>query len=62
MFDRESIPKQDEEIVHVVQPDDTLEGLSLAYGVSITKIKIRNKIETDSIYYMKKLYIPNPTL
>ena len=39
---------------------DTLEGLSLTYDVPIGKIRQRNNIESDSIYYLKEIVIPNP--
>lgn len=38
---------------------DTLEGISLTYDVSIAKIKQRNKLESDSIYYLKEIVIPD---
>jgi LysM repeat protein len=41
--------------------DDTLEGLSLQYGVSPIVIKEFNGLTSDSIYYVKELKIPNPT-
>lgn len=52
--------------MHKVVYGDTLEGISLTYDVSIAKIKQRNKLESDSIYYLKEIIIPDsrvsPTL
>lgn len=39
---------------------DTLEGLSLTYDVSIFDIKKRNDLQSDAIYYLKQVIIPNP--
>lgn len=46
--------------MHKIVYGDTLEGLSLTYDVSIYKIKQRNKLESDSIYYLKEIIIPDP--
>lgn len=45
-------------IEHVVQADDTLQGVSLKYGVSIMEIKRVNVFSGNSIQYMKTLRIP----
>lgn len=46
--------------MHKIVYGDTLEGLSLTYDVSIYKLKQRNKLESDSIYYLKEIIIPDP--
>jgi LysM repeat protein len=47
-------------LVHKVDLDDTLEGLSLQYGVSPNVIKEFNGLSSDSIYYLKEIRIPDP--
>ena len=54
------IEEPKKQIIHKVIYGDTLEGLSLTYDVSIGQIKARNNIESDSIYYLKEIVIPNP--
>ncbi|OZJ03854.1 hypothetical protein BZG36_03672 [Bifiguratus adelaidae] len=46
-------------IVHRIKPTDTIAGVSLYYGVEITKLKKVNKLwSNDSIHVRKELYIP----
>jgi len=47
------------EIVHQVNPCDTLFGISLQYDVPLERIKTYNNLHTDDIYYLKELKIPN---
>jgi LysM repeat protein len=48
-------------VIHKITIDDTLEGLSIQYGVSPNVIKTYNNLTSDSIYYLKEIKIPNPT-
>lgn len=48
-------------VVHEIQSYDTLDGLSLQYGISKIAIRNFNKLEGDNIYYLKTLKIPNPS-
>ncbi|XP_028326208.1 lysM and putative peptidoglycan-binding domain-containing protein 1 [Gouania willdenowi] len=44
---------------HTIQPGETLQGLSLKYGVSMEEIKRANRLYTnDSIFLKKSLLIP----
>ncbi|XP_056618310.1 lysM and putative peptidoglycan-binding domain-containing protein 1 [Triplophysa dalaica] len=46
-------------IEHKVKPGDTLQGLSLKYGVSMEQIKRTNRLYTnDSIFLKESLFIP----
>ncbi|KAL1925800.1 uncharacterized protein VTP21DRAFT_683 [Calcarisporiella thermophila] len=46
-------------IVHRVEPDDTLAGVALSYGVEIAMLKRMNKLwANDSIHMRKYIYIP----
>ncbi|CAK63541.1 unnamed protein product (macronuclear) [Paramecium tetraurelia] len=49
------------EIIHLICPDDTIEGLELQYGVPACRIRTYNNLQTNDIFYLKKLSIPNPT-
>ncbi|KAJ8354627.1 hypothetical protein SKAU_G00221940 [Synaphobranchus kaupii] len=52
-------PVRQGRIEHQVQPGDTLQGLSLKYGVSMEQIKRANRLYTnDSIFLKKSLFIP----
>ncbi|KAL7874288.1 hypothetical protein SRHO_G00052580 [Serrasalmus rhombeus] len=52
-------PVRQKRIEHQVQPGDTLQGLSLKYGVSMEQIKRANRLYTnDSIFLKKFLSIP----
>ncbi|KAG9276590.1 lysM and putative peptidoglycan-binding domain-containing protein 1 [Astyanax mexicanus] len=52
-------PVRQKRIEHKVQPGDTLQGLSLKYGVSMEQIKRANRLYTnDSIFLKKVLFIP----
>ncbi|TSK34808.1 LysM and putative peptidoglycan-binding domain-containing protein 1 [Bagarius yarrelli] len=52
-------PIRQNRIQHKVQPGETLQGLSLKYGVSMEQIKRANRLYTnDSIYLKKVLFIP----
>jgi LysM repeat protein len=66
--DEERKKKEDEDeaartrlVMHRVELGDTLDGLMLQYGVSKTAIKKYNNLQSDDIYYLKELKIPNPT-
>ena len=48
--------------VHQIVYGDTLDGLSFDYGVSKAAIKKMNKIESDEIYFLKEIKIPNPSI
>lgn len=48
-------------IIHKVEFVDTLDGLSLQYGVSKVAIRNYNNLVDDNIYYLKTLKIPNPS-
>jgi len=53
------ILKQQKFITHYVQPSDTLQGLSLRYGVPMEHIKRANKLWTsDSLFLRPTLNIP----
>ncbi|XP_026862497.2 lysM and putative peptidoglycan-binding domain-containing protein 1 [Electrophorus electricus] len=57
-----SSPIRQKIIEHKVQPEDTLQGLSLKYGVSMEQIKRANRLYTnDSIFLKMFLSIPLPT-
>uniref|UniRef100_A0A671RQP1 LysM and putative peptidoglycan-binding domain-containing protein 1 n=1 Tax=Sinocyclocheilus anshuiensis TaxID=1608454 RepID=A0A671RQP1_9TELE len=46
-------------IKHKVQPGETLQGLSLKYGMSMEEIKRANRLYTnDSIFLKESLFIP----
>ncbi|XP_075937359.1 lysM and putative peptidoglycan-binding domain-containing protein 1 [Anarhichas minor] len=46
-------------VEHNIQPEDTLQGLSLKYGVSMELIKRANRLYTnESIFLKKSLWIP----
>ncbi|XP_027004971.2 lysM and putative peptidoglycan-binding domain-containing protein 1 [Tachysurus fulvidraco] len=52
-------PVRQKPIQHNVQPGETLQGLSLKYGVSMEQIKRANRLYTnDSIFLKKVLSIP----
>ncbi|KAG7336010.1 hypothetical protein KOW79_000703 [Hemibagrus wyckioides] len=52
-------PVRQKPIQHKVQPGETLQGLSLKYGVSMEQIKRANRLYTnDSIFLKKVLSIP----
>ncbi|CAD8171173.1 unnamed protein product [Paramecium pentaurelia] len=54
-------PDGKKEITHIICPDDTIEGLELQYGVPACRIRTYNNLQTNDIFYLKKLLIPNPT-
>ncbi|KAM6935746.1 lysM and putative peptidoglycan-binding domain-containing protein 1 [Lycodopsis pacificus] len=46
-------------VEHTIQPEDTLQGLSLKYGVSMEQIKRANRLYTnESIFLKRSLWIP----
>uniref|UniRef100_A0A8D0L0P1 LysM and putative peptidoglycan-binding domain-containing protein 1 n=1 Tax=Sphenodon punctatus TaxID=8508 RepID=A0A8D0L0P1_SPHPU len=48
-------------VEHLLEPEDTLQGLALKYGVTMEQIKRANRLYTnDSIFLKKTLYIPIP--
>jgi len=49
-------------IVHVVQPGDTLLGISYQYRADLREIRRVNNLPGDWIYVGQKLTIPNPSL
>ncbi|XP_052000767.1 lysM and putative peptidoglycan-binding domain-containing protein 1-like [Xyrauchen texanus] len=52
-------PIRQRRINHNVQPGETLQGLSLKYGVSMEQIKRANRLYTnDSIFLKESLFIP----
>ncbi|XP_067263302.1 lysM and putative peptidoglycan-binding domain-containing protein 1 [Chanodichthys erythropterus] len=52
-------PVRQRRIEHKVQPGETLQGLSLKYGVSMEQIKRANRLYTnDSIFLKESLFIP----
>ncbi|XP_075048138.1 lysM and putative peptidoglycan-binding domain-containing protein 1 [Mixophyes fleayi] len=52
-------PARIRKVEHLVQPGDTLPGLSLRYGVTMEQIKRTNRLYTnDSIFLKKYLSIP----
>ncbi|KAM8870921.1 lysM and putative peptidoglycan-binding domain-containing protein 1 [Spinachia spinachia] len=52
-------PVRQGRIEHKVQPEDTLQGLSLRYGVSMEQINRANRLYTnESIFLKKSLSIP----
>ncbi|XP_034410387.1 lysM and putative peptidoglycan-binding domain-containing protein 1 [Cyclopterus lumpus] len=55
-------PVRQRRVEHQVQPEDTLQGLSLKYGVSMEQIKRANRLYTnESIFLKKSLWIPVPS-
>lgn len=48
-------------VVHTVDMVDTLEGLSIQYGVPPFAIKKFNNLDSDNFYYLKEIKIPNPS-
>lgn len=38
-----------------------MDGLSLQYGVSVGRIKQRNNLTSNDIYFLKEIVIPDPT-
>ena len=59
---QEETKEEIKEIVHQVNPCDTLFGISLQYDVPIEKIKTYNNLHTEEIYYLKELKIPNASM
>ncbi|CAD8085477.1 unnamed protein product [Paramecium sonneborni] len=55
-----STPNGKKEIIHIISPDDTIEGLELQYGVPACRIRTFNNLQTNDIFYLKKLIIPDP--
>uniref|UniRef100_A0A8C2GWM2 LysM and putative peptidoglycan-binding domain-containing protein 1 n=1 Tax=Cyprinus carpio TaxID=7962 RepID=A0A8C2GWM2_CYPCA len=52
-------PVRQRRIKHKVQPGETLQGLSLKYGVSMEQIKRANRLYTnDTIFLKESLFIP----
>ncbi|XP_022601855.1 lysM and putative peptidoglycan-binding domain-containing protein 1 [Seriola dumerili] len=52
-------PVRQRRIEHKIQPGETLQGLSLKYGVTMEQIKRANRLYTnDSIFLKKSLSIP----
>ncbi|ROJ29229.1 LysM and putative peptidoglycan-binding domain-containing protein 1 [Anabarilius grahami] len=52
-------PVRQRRIEHKLQPGETLQGLSLKYGVSMEQIKRANRLYTnDSIFLKESLFIP----
>lgn len=49
------------ELVHTVTPSDSLERISLLYGVSIASLKQRNRIYNTTTLLQKTVIVPNPT-
>jgi len=45
-------------VVHTVRSVDTLQGLSLMYGVKVQAIKVNNSLWNDNIIVRKQLLIP----
>ncbi|XP_068425720.1 lysM and putative peptidoglycan-binding domain-containing protein 1 [Clinocottus analis] len=55
-------PVRQRRVEHNIQPEDTLQGLSLKYGVSMEQIKRANRLYTnESIFLKKSLSIPVPS-
>lgn len=46
-------------IVYVVRPGDTLYRIGLAYGVTVTQLKLANCLVSDNIVAGQRLYVPN---
>jgi LysM repeat protein len=47
--------------VHKVVDGDSLLSVSLSYGVTQNSIKKANGLNTDEIYFLKEIIIPNPS-
>lgn len=47
-------------VVHIVQPGDTLLGLSYQYRADLREIRRVNNLQWDAIYVGQRLVIPNP--
>ena len=58
----QNLDLEPEFVMHKVDFSDTLEGLSLQYGVSATAIKKFNDLDGDFFYYLKEVKIPNPSI
>ncbi|KAF7238361.1 LysM and putative peptidoglycan-binding domain-containing protein 1 [Varanus komodoensis] len=54
-------PARERRMEHRLEPEDTLQGLAVRYGVTTEQIKRANRLYTnDSIFLKKTLYIPVP--
>jgi len=52
---------ENQQIVHQVDPNDTLDGLALQYNVSVMAIKTANNLSSNDIFFYKTLNIPQGT-
>jgi len=50
--------KGNDYIEHTIKEGETLQGLSLKYDVSMEEIKRLNRLPTNDIWHLKKLFIP----
>ena len=57
---KDGLNPEKDTIIHFIQPNDNLLSLSLQYGVTTRAIKMENKLETDDIYWLNEIKIPNP--
>lgn len=55
----EEEPDEIKEIIHQINPCDTLFGVALQYDVPVERIKAYNNLYSNDIYYLKELRIPN---
>jgi len=55
---QDSGPSSPGYITHVVLPTDTLQGLSLKYGVAISEIRSENRLMTSNLHEKHTLRIP----
>ncbi len=46
-------------IIYIVRPGDTLYRIGLAYGVTVTQLKLANCLTSDNIVSGQRLYVPN---
>lgn len=54
-------PCLENKYTHKVIDGDSLLSLSLTYGVTQNAIKKANGLNTDEIYFLKEILIPNPS-
>jgi hypothetical protein len=58
-FDLNAPEDSDQQIHHLIQPDDTLEGICVMYRANVAEVKRLNRLWTnDSIHLRKILQIP----
>ena len=57
-----STPMEDGTIYHIVQPNEALWSIALAYNVTVDQLKLLNSLSTNDIYEGQKLLIRKPEI